>query len=103
MRPKRDALKARADALSEQIANSAGVRRAAVPATVERVKQAKDRVYQAEQSVEAAKLSLKTAQWQTERVEMLYGDGLRSKRDKELAELETVRAQEPNSKKHLQL
>jgi len=89
---KRDALKARAEALSEQIANSAGVRKAAVPATIERVKQAKDRVYQAEQSVEAAKLSLKTAQWQTERVEMLYGDGLRSKRDKELAELETVRS-----------
>lgn len=89
---KRDALKARADALTDQVANSAGVRRAAVPATIERVKQAKDRVYQAEQSVEAAKLSLKTAQWQSERVESLYGDGLRSKRDKELAELDTVRS-----------
>ncbi len=88
---KRDALKARAEALSEQVANSAGVKKAAVPATIERIKQAKDRVYQAEQSVEAARLSLKTAQWQSERVESLYSDGLRSKRDKELAELETVR------------
>lgn len=89
---KRDALKARAQALAEQIANSAGVRKAAVPATIERVKQANDRTYQAEQNVEAARQSLKTAQWQSERVESLYGDGLRSKRDKELAELDTIRA-----------
>lgn len=89
---KRDALQARVTALAEQIANSTGVKKAAVPATVERVKQAGDRVYQAEQSVEAARQSLKTAQWQSERVESLYNDGLRSKRDKELAELETVRA-----------
>ncbi len=89
---KRDALKARSDALADQITNSSGVRRAAVPATVERVKQAGDRVYQAEQSVEAAKQSLQTAHWQSDRVGSLYNDGLRSKRDKELAELETVRS-----------
>lgn len=89
---KRDALQARVTALAEQIANSTGVKKAAVPATVERVKQAGDRVYQAEQAVEAARQSLKTAQWQSERVESLYNDGLRSKRDKELAELDTVRS-----------
>ncbi|PZM81107.1 MAG: secretion protein HlyD [Candidatus Melainabacteria bacterium] len=89
---KREALKARADALSDQVNASAGVRKAAVPATIERVKQANDRVYQAEQAVEAAKQSLKTAQWQSERVESLFNDGLRSKRDKELAELDTIRS-----------
>lgn len=89
---KREAVQARAKALSDQIANSSGVRKASMPATMERIKQAGNRVFQAEQSVEAARLNLKTADWQVERIESLYNDGLRSKRDKELAELEEVRA-----------
>lgn len=89
---KREAAKSRGQALSDQIASVTGVRQAAVPATVEKVKQAGDRVYQAEQSVEAAKQSLKTAEWQADRVNTLFQEGLRSKRDKELAELEKIRS-----------
>lgn len=88
---KREAAEARARALSDQIANSTGVRGAAVPSAIERVKQAGDRVFQAEQNVEAAKQALKTAEWQADRITGLFQDGLRSKRDRELAELEKIR------------
>lgn len=89
---KRAAAQSRLAALSAQAANSTQVRGAAVPAAIERMRQAKDRIIASEQSVEAAKQAVKTAQWQFERITSLYDDGLRSKRDKELAEMEKVRA-----------
>lgn len=89
---KRAAAQSRLDALSEQSRNSTQVRGAAVPAASERVRQARDRIIAAEQSVEAAEQAVKTADWQLDRITALYNDGLRSKRDKELAELEKVRA-----------
>jgi membrane fusion protein, adhesin transport system len=90
---KRTAAEARLEALTQQEVNSAGSRTAAVPAASERMQQARDRVMAAEQNVEAAKQSLKTAEWQFDRMNSLYEDGLRSKRDKELAELDKVKAQ----------
>lgn len=89
---KRSAAQTRLAALQEQARNSTRVRGAAVPAAAERMRQAADRIVAAEQSVEAAKQAVKTADWQLERITSLYNDGLRSKRDRELAELEKVRA-----------
>ncbi len=87
------ACEARLKKLKNQLANSTGSQSAAVPAAKQKVTQAKDRVYALQQGVEAAKQNLQTAQWQVDRITSLYNDGLRSKRDLELAELEKVRAQ----------
>lgn len=92
LQAKRTAAEARLHALREQSANSVGAQGAAVPAAAERTRQARDRIIAAEQSLEAARQSLKTAEWQAERINSLFDDGLRSKRDKELAELEKVKA-----------
>lgn len=100
---RRVAAQSRIKALKSEVSNSTAVRSAAVPAANERIKQAVDRVYAAQQSVEAAKQSLKTAEWQVERITTLFDDGLRSKRDKELAELEKVRAQTELEKANAQL
>ncbi len=89
---RRSASELRIKALKSQVSNSSRVQGAAVPAARERIKQANDRVYAAEQSLAAARQSLQTATWQIDRITSLYNDGLRSKRDKELAELEKVRA-----------
>ncbi len=89
---KRTAAESRLQSLSEQATNSTGSRSAAVPAAVEKMRQAHDRILAAEQTLEAAKQNLQTAQWQVERITSLFDDGLRSKRDKELAELEQVKA-----------
>lgn len=89
---RRTASEVRIKALKDQVSNSSKVQGAAVPQAKERIKQANDRVYAAEQSLAAARQSLKTAQWQVDRITSLFNDGLRSKRDKELAELEKVRA-----------
>ncbi len=89
---RRTASELRIKALKSQVSNSSKVQGAAVPAAKERIKQANDRVYAAEQSLAAVRQSLQTASWQVDRITSLYNDGLRSKRDKELAELEKVRA-----------
>lgn len=89
---KRLAAEARLKALKQQIVNSSGSRSAQVPAAEQRTRQAQDRIIAAQQTVEAAKQSLKTAEWQVERITSLFNDGLRSKRDKELAELEKFKA-----------
>lgn len=90
---RREACEARIKKLKSQLNNSTGSQSAAVPAAKQKVKQAKDRVYALEQAVEAAKQNLQTTQWQVDRITSLYNDGLRSKRDLELVELEKVKAQ----------
>lgn len=57
----------------------------------ERVRQAEERILQAEQAVTFAKENIKTAQFQRDRIRELFREGLRSKRDDELSELDLVR------------
>ncbi|MBX9692783.1 MAG: HlyD family secretion protein [Cyanobacteria bacterium] len=90
---RREAAEIRIKALKQQVQNSSGVQSASVPAAKERLNQADERIEAAEQAVEAANQTLQTAEWQVERITSLFDSGLRSKRDKELAELDKVRAQ----------
>ncbi len=59
----------------------------------ERVQQAEDRVRAAEQAVQAAKQNLETSRLNRERVRELFAEGLRSRRDDELAENDLVKNQ----------
>lgn len=57
----------------------------------ERVRQAEERILQAQQAVKFAQENVKTAQFQRDRIRELFKEGLRSKRDDELSELDLVR------------
>ncbi|MFM7188078.1 MAG: HlyD family secretion protein [Armatimonadota bacterium] len=57
----------------------------------ERAEQARLRVQQSEQSLTAARQELDTSRFQRERIKALYDDGLRSKRDYEIAENDFVK------------
>jgi multidrug resistance efflux pump len=63
-----------------------------VPAAEERVGQARDRLYAAQQSVDAADQNVRTTQWQLDRISALYEKGLRSQRDQQIALLDNIRA-----------
>lgn len=86
-----EAAQTRADALEQQIAALSNSQKNALPAADERAKQAEDRLRQAEQALEAARQSRLTAELNLKRVTELEAKGLRSRRDRELAELEYVR------------
>ncbi len=86
-----EAAQARAEALEQQIAALSNSQKNALPAADERAKQAEDRLRQAEQTLEAARQSRLTAELNLKRVTELEAKGLRSRRDRELAELEYVR------------
>lgn len=68
-------------------------REVAVQAARERTGQAENAVVQAEQSLKFAQQNLKTARLQRTRIGELYGEGLRSKRDFELADNDLVKNQ----------
>lgn len=89
---KRDAAKERVASLTSQLANSGASREAAVPAAEQRIGQANDRLYAAEQTVEVAEQNVKTTQWQLDRMSALYEKGLRSQRDQQVAQLDNVKA-----------
>lgn len=86
-----EAAQTRAEALEQQIAALSNSQKNALPAADERARQAEDRLRQAEQTLEAAQQSRLTAQLNLKRVTELEAKGLRSRRDRELAELEYVR------------
>lgn len=86
-----EAAHARAEALQQQIAALEQSRNNALPAADRRVRQAEDRLYQAEQALEAARQARLTAELNLNRVRELESKGLRSRRDRELAELEYTR------------
>lgn len=67
-------------------------REVAARAASERVDQTQDRIEQAKQSVQFAKNNLRTAELQRKRIGDLFKDGLRSKRDDEVAENDLVKA-----------
>jgi adhesin transport system membrane fusion protein len=89
---KKEAAKERLASLSNQLGDLGDSREAAMPAAQERIGQAKDRVYAAQQSVDVAEQNVKTTQWQLDRVSALYEKGLRSQRDQQVALLDNTRA-----------
>jgi membrane fusion protein, adhesin transport system len=64
----------------------------AVPAAGERLRQTRDRLNQANQSLIAAQQNVQTTRYNLTRIRELNDQGLRSRRDRELADLENVRA-----------
>lgn len=83
---------ARVEALKLQLSHLVQSRGSAVPAATQKVTQSKDRLYAAQQAVDAAEQNVRTTQWQLDRISSLYDKGLRSRRDRELALLDNVRA-----------
>jgi multidrug efflux pump subunit AcrA (membrane-fusion protein) len=88
---RRGAASNRFHALEKQLDSLKRSQNAAVPSARERSHQAKDRIWAAEQGVEAAKQNQLTARLNLDRMRELHEKGLRSKRDLELAELEHTR------------
>ena len=86
------AAESRAAALEKQILNVSRSREIALPTAEERVRQTDDRLRAAEQSVAAARQTMKTSELNNARLQELNNQGLRSRRDLELAELDFVRA-----------
>lgn len=82
----------RATALERQIENVSRSREIALPTAQERVLQTDDRLRAAKQTVEAANQTLKTSELNNARLRELNEQGLRSRRDLELTELDFVRA-----------
>ena len=90
---RRAAAQLRYKALEKQLSSLKRSQCAAVPSAGERANQAKDRIWAAEQSVEAAEQNTITTQLNLSRIKDLFEKGLRSKRDLELSELDHKRAQ----------
>ena len=86
------AAKSRYNALEKQLQSLKRSQGAALPSANERTQQAKDRIWAAEQSVEAARQNTVTTELNLKRIKELHEQGLRSKRDLELAELDHTRA-----------
>jgi adhesin transport system membrane fusion protein len=82
----------RESALGGQLADLEKSRNLAIPAAEQRVRQAEDRVVVAQQNVEQSRQGVITSELNLTRMQELFGKGLRSKRDLELAELDIVMA-----------
>lgn len=89
---RREAARERERALQAQMASLRSSQNASVPSSVERTKQSTNRIAQAEQQMEATRLSEVTTNLNLKRMEELFAKGLRSKRDLEVAQLEESRA-----------
>ncbi len=99
MRAERDALAARveaarsrAEAIESRLDALDGSRGNAVLAATSRARMAADRVRSAEQLVEATVAGLRTAELQEQRQKKLESDGISSKRQLEVAELDEAKA-----------
>lgn len=89
---RREAASTRSNALTKQLESLRRSQKAAIPSAGERSQQAEDRVWAASQAVDAAKQNIVTTEANLNRLKDLYSNGLRSKRDLELAELEQTKA-----------
>lgn len=89
---RRSAAQARYKSLDGQLESLRRSQNAAVPSARERAQQTTDRIWAAEQAVEAAKQNTVTTKLNLDRMRDLHDKGLRSRRDLELAELDHTRA-----------
>lgn len=88
---RREAARVRVTALEEQIRSLEASRKAAIASAEAKVRQAHDRLEQARAGRLASRQNLTTTDLQIERLRTLEKRGLRSRRDRELGELENVR------------
>lgn len=88
-----DAANARAGSIDARVTSLEASRASAVAGAGRRVDMAHKRLQAAERTVQAAEAATKTAKANVERVRGLAQQGLRSTRDLELAELDSVRAE----------
>lgn len=86
------AARTRAEALENQIQNATRSREIALPTAAEKASQNQDKFRAAQQTVEASRQNLKTTELNIARIRELNEQGLRSRRDLEVAELDNVRA-----------
>ena len=77
------------DSQQQAVSNS---QQNALPAADQRIQQASERLKQADQTVVAARQNVETTRYNLVRIRELNEQGLRSRRDRELAELDHVRA-----------
>lgn len=89
---RRSAAQTRYEALEKQLQSLKRSQNAALPSARERARQTKDRIWAAEQALEAAKQNTITTDLNLKRIKDLHERGLRSRRDLELAELDNTRA-----------
>lgn len=82
----------REKALTAQLGDVDSSRNLAMPAAEQRWRQAQDRLLVAEQTATQARQGVVTSELNLKRLEELFGKGLRSKRDLELAELDIITA-----------
>ncbi len=92
MLARRSAAQSRCSALASQLKSLKRSQGDAVPSADVRSQQAHDRIWAAEQALEAAQQSTVTTQLNLARLKDLFEKGLRSKRDLELAQLDHARA-----------
>lgn len=87
-----DATRGRLAILQEQRVAVLQGREAALPAAKQRIQQSRERLQQGEQTIVLGQQNLQTDGLQLERLRMLESNGLRSRRDLELAEQSLVRS-----------
>ncbi|MBK7992466.1 MAG: HlyD family efflux transporter periplasmic adaptor subunit [Blastocatellia bacterium] len=92
LQSRRSAAMTRSAALEEQYKSLNQSRNVAIPTAGERAKQTEDRLRAAEQMVKAAEQNLMTSELNFKRIGELNEKGLRSNRDRELSELDFIRA-----------
>ena len=92
-REKRSLVQARLQALNAQQLAISQARSAALPAADRRVEQNQQRLAQSRQTVVLSQQNLETDRLQLDRIRLLEGEGLRSRRDLELTQQAMVRSQ----------
>lgn len=97
------AARARAESIESRIQELETARKSALDAARSRVGMAKNRVQQAQQAVQASETAQRTSELNYERQRALFGEGLASKRQAELAELDLVKARTDTERARAQL
>lgn len=97
------AARARAESIESRIQELESARKSALDAANARIAMAKQRIQQAQQVVQASETALKTSELNYERQHGLFAEGLSSKRQAELAELDLVKARTDTERARSQL
>lgn len=97
------AARARAESIESRIQELETARKSALDASGSRIAMAKQRIQQAQQAVAASEMALKTSELNYERQRALFAEGLSSKRQAELAELDMVKMRTDTERARSQL
>lgn len=97
------AARARAESIESRIRELESARKSALDASTSRIAMAKQRIQQAQQAVAASEMALKTSELNYDRQRGLFSEGLSSKRQAELAELDLVKMRTDTERARSQL